>query len=83
MTDREKLIAMAREAGIETHERKGHIRFGIDCLTGEDSSAKFERFAALVRADEREACAKVAEWEACLLETPHKIAAAIRARGKL
>ncbi len=35
----------------------------------------------LARADEREACAKVAEWEPCMTDTPKRIAAAIRARG--
>jgi hypothetical protein len=30
---------------------------------------------------EREACAKVAEWEPCMTDTPKRIAAAIRARG--
>jgi len=44
-----------------------------------------ERFAALVRADEREACAKVCE--SYLSESPHSwggttMAAAIRARGQ-
>jgi hypothetical protein len=39
-------------------------------------------FEALVRADEREACAKVAEWEPCMTDTPKRIAAAIRARGQ-
>ena len=29
---------------------------------------------------EREACAKVAEWEPCMTDTPKRIAAAIRAR---
>jgi hypothetical protein len=40
-----------------------------------------EHFAALVEAAEREACAKVAEWEPCMTDTPKRIAAAIRARG--
>ena len=30
---------------------------------------------------EREACAKVAEWEPCMTDTPKRIAEAIRARG--
>lgn len=38
-------------------------------------------FAALVAKHEREACAKVAEWEPCVTHTPQRIAAAIRARG--
>jgi hypothetical protein len=45
---REQVIELARKAGIETHERKGQIRFGIDVIGGDDSSEKFERFAALV-----------------------------------
>ena len=32
-------------------------------------------------AAEREACAKVAEWEPCITDAPKRIAAAIRARG--
>ena len=37
---------------------------------------------ALAVEGEREACAKVAEWEPCMTDTPHKIASAIRARGQ-
>lgn len=40
-----------------------------------------ERFAALIAATEREACAQVAEWEPCVTHTPQRIAAAIRARS--
>jgi hypothetical protein len=32
-------------------------------------------------AAEREACAKVAEWEPCMTDTPKRIAAAIRERS--
>ena len=35
-----------------------------------------------IREREREACAKVAEWEPCMSDTPQRIAAAIRARGE-
>lgn len=45
---REQVIELARKAGIETHERKGQIRFGIDVIGGDDSSEKFGRFAAMV-----------------------------------
>ena len=51
------------------------------------TEAHFQRFAALVRADEREACAKVCEniyegGEACGdWPSPEQCAAAIRARG--
>ena len=37
---------------------------------------------ALAVEGEREACAKVAEWEPCMTDTPHRIASAIRARGQ-
>ena len=77
------LIEMAREAGLgEMGRRTGFVFFqpGTDGL---------ERFAELVRADEREACAKVAEnmddMVLALLNVtrqPVAIAAAIRARGE-
>ena len=59
--NRETIIQMAREAGFEVHERKQQARVGIDALIGVDSTAKLERFAALVAASEREECAKVCE----------------------
>ena len=34
-----------------------------------------------IAAAEREACAKVAEWEPCMTDAPKRIAAAIRARS--
>lgn len=61
----EEIIAMAREAGFEVHERKQQVRVGADALLGIDSSDKLERFADLVAekaaAKEREACAQVCE----------------------
>ena len=43
-----------------------------------------KRYACVVMREaveaEREACAKVAEWEPCMTNTPKRIAAAIRAR---
>jgi hypothetical protein len=63
-----KIIEMARKAGFED---------GISAFIG---LATFKRFAALVRADaiadEREACAGLAEKEA-----QYSVATAIRARG--
>ena len=51
MSDRDDIIKMAREAGL--------IRKWMDlCKKDEEALA---RFTALVRADEREACAKVCE----------------------
>jgi hypothetical protein len=80
-------IEMAREAGCdEIHVAK--------ILTGVHFNAHaLERLVELVRADEREACAKVCESEAanpsCLWEEPgcwshaaENCAGSIRARGK-
>ena len=48
------------------------------------SPEMLKKFADLIRADEREACAKVCEQQedyGPLCETPYECAAAIRARG--
>ena len=76
---KEEIIRMAREAGFLTHENSLYTnhRYG-DCLQ------EVQRFAALVVAAEREACAKVVEaspsydWHRFACEA----AAAIRARGQ-
>lgn len=47
---RDDVIRMAREAGLEVHERKGQIRIGSAILTGADSTEQVERFARLVAA---------------------------------
>ena len=68
---RDDIIRMAREVGI--------IIFEDASLTTED----LERFAALVAAAEREACAKVAEsYEPRCDTCPSGVANAIRARGE-
>ena len=59
----EEIIAMAREAGFEVHERKQQVRVGVDALLGIDSTDKLDRFAVLVAAKEREACAQVCDAE--------------------
>ena len=74
-------IEMAREAGIEvTYDpTETPTRAFAECWI-ED----LERFAALVRADEREACARfVEEGYVRQFENPWRedLAAAIRARG--
>lgn len=43
----------------------------------------FEKFAELIRADEREACARTASEYATFGYDGHKIAKAIRARGEV
>ena len=79
------IIEMAREADIEEAFSLKHdqylVRFKDDSL---------ERFAALVRADEREACAKVCEsmrtyvdrHNAVIQSSATECATAIRARGQ-
>jgi hypothetical protein len=68
------LIEMAKEAGFT----EGELSF---------MTTMFERFAELVRADEREACAKVCDRKAEVMAVtgkscdPDDLAAAIRARG--
>jgi hypothetical protein len=66
--DKKNIIKLAREAGLDP-----------DLWNYTDA---FERFASLVAAHEREACAKVAEepYE-FTSEESHRIAASIRARG--
>lgn len=90
--NREDVINLAKEAGIEVHPRKNEARVGIDCITGEDSTEKLARFAALVAAEERRKCAKIAaslvppfERLDCQRAAGFKareIAKAIRSRGK-
>jgi len=66
---RDDIIRMAREAGLPE-------------AIIEMTPIAFERFAALVAAAEREACAKVCdEYEADFHDGPEYCAAAIRARG--
>jgi hypothetical protein len=65
---KEDIIRMAREAGICTWLKPP-----------EDVKERLERFAELVRADEREACAKVCEED--FGNGALNLAAAIRARG--
>ena len=78
---RDDIIRMAREAGFEVHPRKEQVRVGIDALMGIDSTEKVERFAALVAAAEREACAKVCEEHWRNNGNAMECADAIRARG--
>ena len=73
--NRDDIIRMAREAADVATDELGREFFEFD-------EYDLERFAALVAAEEREACARVCEelagredWEV------HECAAAIRARG--
>ena len=91
--NREDIIRMAREAQLGTSliHKGGEQRVWIE---GADWHDELERFAALVAAAEREACAKVTEdidiveFEHCMVlhqdaaKTLTNAAAAIRARGE-
>jgi hypothetical protein len=59
-------IDMAREAGLYTHK---------------EVQPELKAFEALVRADEREACAKVIESHGPFLANGAMLAAAIRNKG--
>lgn len=71
--NKEDIIRMAREVGIEFDPRWG------TCYTG---NVQLERFAALVVAAEREGCAKVCEEIKGVKLQGYEFAAAIRARGQ-
>jgi hypothetical protein len=82
----EDIIRMAREAGLASIY-SACDEPGVRCAY-EDWDEELERFAALVAAAEREACAKLAETTVCDTHLPtgvriygSKAAAAIRARG--
>jgi len=79
----DKTIEMARKAGF--------MAFEYPALIDKKDLKKLESFAALVRADEREACAKIADSQLlntnALLTAPiqssaaYQIGVSIRARG--
>jgi hypothetical protein len=75
---REDIIRMAREVGLYSGTPRTPS-------TGRMIESRLERFAALIAAAEREACAKVAELVAREMDdtngTATYIAKAIRARG--
>jgi hypothetical protein len=75
---REDVIRMAGEAGFNLH----HNPELYDCMVANYKS--IERFAALVAAAEREACAKVCEEtdDGTPYNLAEECAAAIRARSK-
>ena len=70
------VIEMAGKA-FETPGVEPAFRNGFWTVTSEE----LERFAALARADEREACAKVCESHGPTLANSAMLADAIRARG--
>jgi predicted Zn-dependent protease len=74
---REDIIKMAREAGFDPHDMSDDFTCNLEDI---------ERFAALVAAAEREACAKMCDVLAVHPEYASDItkvaAQAIRARGR-
>ena len=76
--EQSEIIRMARKAGFviwSDTSRKGMVDWACEYDT------ELERFAALVAAHEREACAKLCEQLGALnTATPQNIAAAIRGR---
>ena len=74
---RDDIIHMAREAGFEIEKT---LYGPVPCFDGRGIDDRLERFAALVAAAEREACAKVCDgW---MHANGNDCAAAIRARGE-
>ena len=86
--NREDIIRMAREAGLhlpywdDDQDPKTDPPLGWSCVS--PIGKPLERFAALVSAAEREACAKVRERLPAQqdIDVRDQCAAAIRARGK-
>jgi hypothetical protein len=81
--NRDDILKMAREAGFNDH----HDPDLYDCMVASEKA--IERFAALVAAAEREACARVCEEynkRQCYndedMAVANECAAAIRARGE-
>jgi len=77
---REDIIRMAREAGLASIysacDEPG-VRYAY-----EDWDEELERFAALVTADERAACADICDQHASVEGIAQRCADAIRARSK-
>ena len=78
---RDEIVRMAREAGFVDYELEDYTPSGYDI--------RYERFAALIRADEREACAQILDRNAnacannsMLRDVLEGSAVAIRARSQ-
>ena len=79
--NRDDIIKMAQEAGLYTILNEHAHEYGNGYFEN-TPYPELERFAALVRADEREACAEVCDSEATIEGIAQRCAAAIRARGE-
>jgi hypothetical protein len=71
-----KIKELAEQAGVTLNEGFDGNKYFVYGITA--SPEELEKFAELIRADEREACAKLAEGGLI----GHTIAKAIRARGE-
>ena len=76
---RDDIIRMAKEAGFYIDEEANEI---LESDKWHTQTIWVERFAELVAAAEREACAKVCEEAHWSLDDRNEYAAAIRARGQ-
>ena len=75
---RDDIIRMAQEAGFEIEKT---LYGPVPCVDGRGIDDRLERFAALVAAAEREACAKACDgW---MHANGNDCAEAIRARGEV
>jgi hypothetical protein len=71
--NREDIIRMAREAGFDPHDMSDDFTCNL---------MDIERFAIIVAATEREACAQLCDRFANRMMSAEECAAAIRARGQ-
>ena len=78
--NKDDIIRMAREAGLGASLTHG-VSEPVVWIEFTDWHDEVERFAALVAAHEREACALLCETEFCF-DSAKSCAAAIRARGE-
>lgn len=81
---REDIIRMAREAGFrDPNPHDGCMGLAFDFRDGADTGASLERFAAIVAAAEREACAKVCDEvdKESSSQWPARLSTMIRARS--
>lgn len=77
---RDDILRMAREAGLHEDDGVWYSRSDVDADVTTDD---LERFAAIVAAEEREACARVCdELDRRWINQAEKCAERIRARSK-
>jgi uncharacterized protein YfcZ (UPF0381/DUF406 family) len=80
--NRDDIIRWAREAGFVIDEVAQQHQPNCIFHTHHMVDELLHRFAALVRADEREACADICDQHASIEGVAQRCAAEIRARGK-